>query len=648
MTGRISAAAALAVALVAIVLAVAGDAAAQVDGYSREAIRDYQARVVVEKDGGVLVTEDIEVVALGQEIRRGIFRDVPLGRSSMGLGSGADFELVQTLRDGQPETSRVERSGGDVRIYLGRSDVFLKPGIYRYRIVYRMSDQAGRFGDFDEIYWNVTGNEWAFPIEHAEATVVLPPGAPVQQVAAYTGYAGSRAQDAIITETDAGVVFRTARALAPGEGLTVAVGWPEGYLDPLTPAQRFRRFMDRWGSLALAGVTIGVVLLYYLIVWWRVGRDPKPGTIIPVYHPTLPPAAMRFIENMGSDTTCFTAAVLNLAVKGHVKIEEDSDGKQTLTAVDDDAAARPMSAGEEAAFDALFVHGDTVKVQRKSKSVLRGAVAALSSHLNKTFNAIYFRRNGGWFALGMFLTLIGWLAVALLSARTPDGLIISIFVAVFTAMFGGVSGAIWDSVRLSLKSGKPGQVAGAVIGTVFMGSGFFVMMGVMTVVVGGMGIVPLAMLVSLVVLNIVFFRLLKQPTAIGRAALDEIEGTRLYLTVAEEDRLKFHNPPDRTPEHFHELLPYAIALDVETGWTGLFKAQIEAAQRQGDTNPYLSPSWYRGSSGGGFSDVASLNSLGSGLGSALSSATASSSSSSGSGGGGSSGGGGGGGGGGGW
>jgi uncharacterized membrane protein len=147
----------------------------------------------------------------------------------------------------------------------------------------------------------------------------------------------------------------------------------------------------------------------------------------------------------------------------------------------------------------------------------------------------------------------------------------------------------------------------------------------------------------LIAVNILFRSLLKAPTEVGRRALDEIEGTRLYLSVAEAERLRFHNPPDRTPEHFEAMLPYAVALGVETAWTRQF-TEVLARASTAEHGEYH-PRWYHGRRFNG----AALSGLGTSLASSYGAAAAPpSSSGSGSGGGGSSGGGGGGGGGGGW
>ena len=137
-----------------------------------------------------------------------------------------------------------------------------------------------------------------------------------------------------------------------------------------------------------------------------------------------------------------------------------------------------------------------------------------------------------------------------------------------------------------------------------------------------------------------FHHLFKRPTAPGRAALDEIEGFRRYLSVAEEDRLNLENPPERTPELFEKFLPYALALGVQQLWAEQFSGVLGAAQYQ--------PEWYSGNQSRNFQAAAFGAGLASALVRSVSSSSSAPGSSSGRGGGGSSGGGGGGGGGGGW
>ncbi len=161
---------------------------------------------------------------------------------------------------------------------------------------------------------------------------------------------------------------------------------------------------------------------------------------------------------------------------------------------------------------------------------------------------------------------------------------------------------------------------------------------------GGAAILILFAIFS-VMMHALFIFLMRAPTPAGRRIMDEIEGFKMYLDTAEQDRLDRMQSPELTPELFESFLPYAFALGVENHWCDRFTREFPEDLSQKSS---YNPAWYVGSSSG----MSALGHLGSDFGGSFSSAISSASSppgsSSGSGGGGSSGGGGGGGGGGGW
>jgi uncharacterized membrane protein len=147
-----------------------------------------------------------------------------------------------------------------------------------------------------------------------------------------------------------------------------------------------------------------------------------------------------------------------------------------------------------------------------------------------------------------------------------------------------------------------------------------------------------------IVVNFVFYLLLKAPTRLGRRVMDKVEGFRMYLSTAEEHRLEKLHPPEKTPELFERYLPYALALEVDQQWSEKF---ADVLRRAAEVNDY-SPGWYHGRHWNHLDAGRFTSNLASSFSSAISSSSQAPGSSSGFGGGGSSGGGGGGGGGGGW
>ena len=156
-------------------------------------------------------------------------------------------------------------------------------------------------------------------------------------------------------------------------------------------------------------------------------------------------------------------------------------------------------------------------------------------------------------------------------------------------------------------------------------------------------------LVVLAGINLAFFHLMKAYTPAGRKLMDAIEGFRMYLDTAEEDRLSTVRKPEMTVELFERYLPYALALNLENRWAEQFSDVLSAAMLE---DREYAPGWYHGHAGRDLRPDAFASNLGRSMSSAIASSTVAPGSrsgfSGGGGGGGSSGGGGGGGGGGGW
>ncbi len=154
---------------------------------AEEQITNFDVAIDVETDGDILVTETISVASEGYQIQRGIFRDLPRFFLKGARRLPYVYDVISVTRDGEKEPYAIEKEGNAFRIRIGDADVYLADGPHRYALTYEVNNQVRYFDDYDELYWNATGNFWAFPIERARAVVTLPGGAPATQYAAYTG-----------------------------------------------------------------------------------------------------------------------------------------------------------------------------------------------------------------------------------------------------------------------------------------------------------------------------------------------------------------------------------------------------------------------------------------------------------------------------
>jgi hypothetical protein len=644
-------------AALCLLLAALVPASALAQGQAQqERIRSFDSRIAVNPDGSMLVKETIAVLSTGDSIKHGIYRDFPTRYPDRwGNKISVLFEIVSVRRDGHNEPYHTEDISNGVRVYYGSSTYDLPPGEHTYEFSYRTNRQLGFFHDHDELYWNVTGNGWIFPIDAASATVVLPleVRSRVMDLEGYTGYQGAKGRAYTMARDNEGNPVFHAKKLASKQGLTIVVTWPKGLIAEPTAEQKRAWFIADHKPEILGLGGMAVVFLYYIVVWSMVGRDPKHGTIMPLYEPPdgMSPAAVRFLERMGFDEKAFTCAIIGLAAKGYLRIEQDESKTYKLIRKGKAPSESGLSADEKALAKILFEDDSTLKLTNEKHSLLSRARTALENTLHATTEMGFFVTNGRYVWPGAVISL-GAIALMVLM-RGGQQLFLVIFMAVWLTgwsfgVYALVSSVIraWRSVRTEGVLGA-GQAGFLTLFSIPFVIGECVGLGIL---LWGCGPVETGIIALAILLNVLFHHLLRAPTRAGRALMDRVEGFKMFLKAVDADRLQTMSPPpDKTPELFERFLPYALALGVEQAWANQFSQVLaQAAAAPGGSGSGYSPSWYTGSGFGNFSAVSFTSSFSSSFSSAISSSSAAPGSSSGGGGGGSSGGGGGGGGGGGW
>jgi uncharacterized membrane protein YgcG len=617
---------------------------------TEERVLSFQSDITVNQDGSMKVIETIIVNVSHKQIKHGIYRDFPTNyRDRLGNHYTVDFEVLSVQRDGRHEPYHFKDLSNGTRIYMGGKERLVDLGEHTYTLTYKTNRQLGFFKDFDELYWNVTGNGWDFVIEKAAASIELPPGAQGKFLSyeGYTGAVGSRGKDFQTTIDPYGrLLFTATRPLYARQGLTIAVSWPKGYVVRPSPKAKLMYFLYDNRPLLLGILGLFFLVLYYSVVWSHFGQDPAKGTIIPLFEPpdNISPQAMRYIMKMGYDHKIFSCALIQMAVKGFITVEE-KDGIYTLKKTGKEISFNP----EEAQIARILLPGMQITLQNENHDYVSKAILCLKNALKQSYDKIYFFTNIQYFIPGIVFSVIILLGSAFMQAGPK--LAVAAFMSVWLT---GWSFGVFMLLGNAFSAWR-GFLSGGSRRASLLCQAFFISLFSIPFIIGEIvGIVVLVsattiaivpVLILMVLINLVFYHLLKAPTLAGRKVMDKIEGFKMYLSTAEKDRLDVLNEPDKTPEVFEKYLPYALALDVEQKWAEKFSEVLAKAGQEGRQ---YQPAWYSGSA---------LNTVGaagfiSGFGSSLSGAIASSSvapgSSSGSGGGGSSGGGGGGGGGGGW
>nr|WP_305908346.1 DUF2207 domain-containing protein [Methylomarinum sp. Ch1-1]MDP4521171.1 DUF2207 domain-containing protein [Methylomarinum sp. Ch1-1] len=428
--------------------------------------------------------------------------------------------------------------------------------------------------------------------------------------------------------------------------MTIVASWPKNHVIEPDAAARLHYFLADNPESVVAVIGLTVILGYYLLAWAKIGKDPEAGVIAPLYQapPGFSPASMRFIKRMGYDHKTFAAAVINLAVKGHLNIEEGASGKFVLSRKQSGAALAP---GEKALLNKLFSFDrQFIELKNSNHKQLKKALQAHKKSLQRNYQKLYFLTNSSYLAPGLVFTVA---TPAIMMIVMPEGAQIE------AVLFFLVWLSIWSIAVLALcmhayrrwktyfSNRTLLTLTPALINTLFaipfaLGEVFGLSM------LAREGSFSIAITLPLLALiNYGFYQWLKAPTLAGRKVLDKFDGLQLYLSVAEKDELNFLHPPQKTPQLFEHLLPYALALDVEQQWSEKFADILQQASLGSD----YQPRWYHSSHHGQHDFTSFASTIGGSMATAIASSSTAPGSRSG-GGGGFSGGGGGGGGGGGW
>ncbi len=400
-------------------------------GSADERILDYHSDILVRQDGWIEVSERITVRAEGDRIRRGIYRDYPTDyEDRFGNDVEVDYEPLSVRRNDRQEDFHTERRGNGVRTYFGSAERVLEPGVHTYVYRYDAGRMLGFFDSHDELYWNVTGLGWDFPVDRASATVSfefeLPPDA--IGVEAWTGAYGEQGRDVAASTADGRALFETTAPLGLHEGLTIVVTWPKGLVAEPGALQKASWLLSDNANLLACLAGLLALFGWYLPTWRKYGRDPEEGPLVTRYEPPegFSPASLRYIDKMGYDNAAMTAAIVNLAVKGYLRIEQDG-GDYTLHRLAAPAEAPPLAGGEKALLDALFSGGDSIVLDNDNHEILGAARSKHRSALRREYANRFFVTNA---ALNLPAVLIA-IVTAVIAFNVGSGVTPAVVVLLF-------------------------------------------------------------------------------------------------------------------------------------------------------------------------------------------------------------------------
>jgi len=474
-------------------------------------IADFHSTISIGQDGTALVQEHITFSFIGSF--QGIYRDIPVEYPGPKGTNYTLFLKVLSVTDQNGNKLRYEehRKGPNVelKIYVPGAEDTTKT----VDISYESPDAVRYFPDHDEFYWNVTGNDWPVPIDHASALVAFPPNAAGSlRAQAFTGVYGSHDQEATSEIKGSDVSFETTNPLPMRGGFTIDVYIPKGILKEPGTLTKIGWFL-RSNSIIFLPIFAFAVMFP---LWWYRGKDPNPGmSVAPMYEPPkgMTPAETGTLVDDSVDPRDITSTVVDLAVRGYLKIEETQD--------------RHL----------IFSHKDYIFHLVKPRDQWTGLAPHELVLLNHMFD-------------------------------TGDDRTLSSLKNQFYTAIPPIKADIIGSLKnKGMYTIDPDSSTGYILVGAILVALPFVLLQVTGVV--DFFLEPVMPIVSIAIAALIVFlfgRAMTAKSLLGQRTKVEILGFQEFMNRVDADRLK-RMPPDT----FEKFLPYAMALGVEHHWAQAFK-----------------------------------------------------------------------------
>ncbi|MFA6513450.1 MAG: DUF2207 domain-containing protein, partial [Patescibacteria group bacterium] len=320
----------------------AGEANNNITG---EHIKSFDSNIIINKDGTIDVKESI-IYDFSTLNKHGIYRDIPFIKTNQ---DGKKFELKLdnvSVADENGRSYKFVKSWIDekiLRLKIGDADLYVT-GEHQYIISYKVFGALTYYSDHDELYWNVTGNEWNVPIAFSRAQVTMPGEIEKEKInlKCFAGGYGSTQSDCRADNVEGMPVFGTNNYLMSNSGLSVVISFPKNIVAVLEPKE-FVSFWETWVGkllsllLGLLALTWYVGLPFFIIYkWFKSGRDPKGtvGVTSAWFDPPKTQDGKRFLTpgevgTLGDETVDMkdiSASIVDLARRGYLTIDERKKG----------------------------------------------------------------------------------------------------------------------------------------------------------------------------------------------------------------------------------------------------------------------------------------------------------------------------------
>lgn len=555
------------------------------------------AHITISTEDRIQVVENILVDVPVSGANHGIYRDIPVNSRWRDKGrKNVELKVLNIRLDGQPlPVDDISENGNFLRIYLRDINAFLSAGVHQFLLQYEMTQQIGFFEDHDELTWNVTGSGWD-GIEKSLCIVLAPEGANFINQKALLGLRGEQNSPVQIfaKEIDgrSALVFNALRPLRPGEDFTIAAAWPKGISKA---PERMNPEDEIWFTLALFALFLAV-LVWASFLWYRYGKDPKPGAVIPLFYPPQIPARLRawaggadkvkyisaaavnYVWNKNALTSRGMAALfLSLAERGDCALEGDSSSTFVVRKLKE-SSPYPEEQDVESAMQEDLV------LDKSGGAILLALTKICQSKLSLIYEDYSHWKSNILPIAASFLPAVAGLVFLLycnLGAiyTWPEELFEYAFGIGFLIVYS--ASFMFAGLKLIRRKKFMAKCMGVVM---LLCVSFLVLTGMweafpLSEISWLFSPLQIAFMAAILIVPALYAPVMDAPSVEAAKLQQEIAGLAMYIGAAEADRLNYANPPDKPLELYHRLLPYAVALGLEKAWGERFAEELAALEQ---------------------------------------------------------------------
>ena len=563
-------------------------------------IDKYDINIVVNENNTFDITENI--TAYFNVAKHGIFRTIPLKNTITRLDGTTSTNHTQVTNVSVDNDYTVSRENGNYKLQIGSANK-TTTGEQKYVIKYTYNLGKDPIKSYDELYYNIIGNEWDTVIGHITFTITMPKEFDSSKLGFSSGTAGSTNNSKVKYSVSGNKITGSYDGiLGVGEALTVRCELPEGYF---VGAGLNINIMDYFIYLIPV-----IFLAISIFLWYKFGRDDQVVETVEFYPPQgFNSLEVGFLYKGKAENQDVTSLLIYLANLGYIKITETeekalffkSKGFKITKLKEYDG----NNINEQIFLNGLFAKSKAAILmsgENNNQEIANKTVEVTSADL---YDSFYVTMNR---ILSNINTKENKEKIFEKSASSKKKIIISMMIATYCLI-------------TIIPLFASGQIANLLFALLFPGIGFTVLFKLVfgetqtiysngkaihsalaTKVFGlvwglGFGGIPWALMVlpslkqdsayligyiiglACVLGMVICLRYLPKRTAYGNEILGKLKGFKNFLETAEKDQLEAMVMQD--PTYFYNILPYTYVLGVSDKWIKKF-----------ETISMMAPTWY--------------------------------------------------------